>query len=280
MQQAPKTKKITRIRLNFSSPDIRLRSAKEFAVALLENVTVKQLILHDPRRQTCWTLLTHLVEGDSGIISVVLEDLDLPEAWSGAQCVKILGACKWTEFVIENSKKTNNFKREDANPFYDNIVTGLATNKTITHFTLRNIPGASNGDISRLVDGLRKNRSITRLNVSLEDVWDRLKIKSLADYIRSSALLEELTISGADKSVFDIVDFTSPLQESNSLRKLVVSPLEISGPGKKLISKGMLVDGYLAEKLKKIAEINPRITVLGTKDTAIPKEIVITASNQ
>jgi hypothetical protein len=100
---------------------------------------MKQLILYDLRRQTGWTLLSAIVEGDSSIVSIILEDLDLPEAWSGAQCVKIISSCRWTELVIQNSKKNNNFKREDVNPFYDNLVTGLSSNKSITHFTLKSI---------------------------------------------------------------------------------------------------------------------------------------------
>jgi hypothetical protein len=52
---------------------------------------------------------------------VVLESLDLPEAWASAQCCKVLTASKWSEFVLQNSKKNNNFRREDANIIYENV---------------------------------------------------------------------------------------------------------------------------------------------------------------
>lgn len=244
-------------------------------MAVTENVTIKQLVLRDPRRQSGWTFLGTLVDSDSSVTSVTLEDLDLPEAWSGPQCVKAISSCKWTEFVITNTKKNNSFKREDVNPFYDNLVTGLAANKTVTHLALKNISGASNGDISRLIDGIRKNRSITHLNLSLEDVWDRIKIKCLADYIRSSTSLEELVIAGVDQTIFDINDFVSALTESTTLRKLNISQLEIPGPGKKVTTKGLVIDSYLQEKLKKICETNGKLYIYGIKEGAIPKEIVI-----
>jgi hypothetical protein len=37
--------------------------------------------------------------------------------------------------------------------------------------------------------------------------------------------------------------------------------LEIPTAGKKVVTKGMLMDSYLAEKLKKVVEANPRLSV-------------------
>jgi hypothetical protein len=245
---------------------------------LTEKATLKELVLYDPRRQSGWTFLGGLVDADSSVVSVVIEDLDLPEAWSGAQAVKIISGCKWSEFVIQNSKRNTTFKREDVNPFYDNLVTGLASNKTITRFSLKNLPGASNGDVGRLVDGLRKNRSVTHLTLALEEVWDRLKIKSLADFIRTSPQIEELNISGVDKTIFDISDWIQAL-ETSTLKTLIVTPLEIVTGGKKN-SKGMLIDKYLEDKLKAICDKNGHLVIVGMKESAIPKELVISPTPQ
>jgi hypothetical protein len=233
-----------------------------------------------------------LVDADSSVVSVVIEDLDLPEAWSGAQAVKIISGCRWSEFVIQNSKRSAAFKREDVNPFYDNLVTGLSSNKTITRFVLKNIPGVSNGDVARLVDGLKKNHTITHLTLALEDVWDRLKMKSLADFIKTSPQIEELNISGnivtkymcniflgVDKTVFDINDWVQAL-ETSTLKRLIVSTLEVAQPGKKSVTKGMLIDKYLEDKLKAICDKNGHLTIVGMKESAIPKELVISATPQ
>ena len=245
---------------------------------MTEKATLKEVVLFDVRRQSGWTFLGGLVDADSSVVSVVLEDMDLPEAWSGAQAVKIISSCKWTELVIQNSKRNNAFKREDVNPFYDNLVTGLSSNKTITRFTLKNIPGASNGDVSRLVDGLRKNKSVTHFTVALEDVWDRLKIKSLADFIRTSPQLEELNISGVDKTIFDINDWITAL-ETSTLKRLIISTLDVYTAGKKS-SKGMLIDKYLEDKLKAICDKNGHLVIVGMREGAIPKEIVISPTPQ
>jgi hypothetical protein len=252
--------------------------SKELATALTEKPTLKEIVLFDPRRQSGWTFLAGLVDADSTVVSVVLEDLDLPEAWSGAQAVKIISSCKWSELVIQNSKRNNSFKREDVNPFYDNLVTGLSSNKTITRFSLKNIPGASNGDVSRLVDGLRKNNSITHLAMALEDVWDRMKIKSLADFIRTSPQIEELNISGVDKTIFDINDWIQAL-ETSSLKRLIVTPLDVYTAGKKT-SKGLLIDKYLEDKLKAICDKNGHLVIVGMRESAIPKELVISPTPQ
>lgn len=169
--------------------------------------------------------------------SLTLDNLDLQEGWS-SQCSKFLSHFQLKEFVVQNGKKTANpLKREDANSIFDQIGFGLTSNNYIERLVLRNLPGIIDivfclnitlgigaGDVSKLIDGIRKCRTLKVVNLSLEDIWDRLRIKVLAEYLLGNNALEELNLSGIDRASFDIVDFTSAL-ELCPLKKLYITPL-------------------------------------------------------
>src|SRR4051794_25797407 len=97
-------------------------------------------------------------------------------------------------------------KREHLHEIYDSIGYGLNNNPILEKLVIRDLPGAYNGEISKLFDGMKKNRSIKDLDLSIEDAWDRLKIKNLADYIKTNSGLERLTLVGAEKLFFEVSD--------------------------------------------------------------------------
>lgn len=210
-----------------------------------------------------------LVEADSSVMSVTIEDFDWKEFGTAAQCVRVLSSCKWHELILQNTKKVN-LRREEVNPVYDNIISGLAANSSIKRIVLKNIPGSHNGDISRFLEGIKKNKVLKQLELSLEDIWDRLKYKLLADFLNANSTLEQLQIAGVDNSMFDISEVTAALQ-STRLKVLDISALEISGK-----FKGILIDSYLSEKLKKIVEANGHLVITGLNESVNPKPVSIT----
>lgn len=120
---------------------------------------------------------------------------------------------------------------------------------------------------------MRRNKGLTHLYLELEDIWDRIKIKSLADFLNNNSTLKELSISGCDRTIFDINDFVNALKETK-LKKLIVSPLQ-SIVGKKTIYKGMQIDEYHQERLQKIVNANGHLVIEGATESADPQTIVI-----
>jgi len=236
-----------------------LRDIKELGASLLEKPSLVELILIDFKRTSGWTLLNTLVDGDSSITSVTLESLELPEAWSGAQCSKVLSHCKWSDFTVQqSSQKSSNFSKVDANQFYDNLGFGMNSNENMKSFALIDIPGANNGDIDKLLFRIRRNKTITRLELSLEDVWDRITIRNLADFLQDNSTIEELILRGVSESVFDVPEFLTSLEKSQSLKRLCVKQLEVKKGEIKGIEK---IDTILRSKLSKILEGNDKLKI-------------------
>jgi len=259
VKESPKVKKITRLVLNLSSSELKLRDMKELGAFLIEKTSLEQIILIASTRTTGWTLLNTLVDGDSSVTSVILEGLEFPDAWSGAQCSKVLSHCKWTEFIIRQcTQKPSAFSSAEASPFYDNLGFGLNSNESMKSVGLIDIPGASNGDIDKLLFRIRRNKTITRLELSLEDLWDRIKVRNLAEFIQDNTTIEELIIRGAEENIFDVTEFVTALEKSQSLKKVVLKQLELKAGGVKGFVK---VDTTLRAKLSKIVEANEKLTL-------------------
>ncbi len=104
--------------------------------------------------------------------------------------------------------------------------------------------------------------------INLEDVWDRNAIKALIDFLKRNTSLEELHMTGVDKNIFELGDFISTLEESQTLRKLVITPLPAGNNN--TIMKGLQIDGQLEEKLRKIVETNRRLSIHGVAENAVP----------
>jgi len=277
IKKVPPEKNIRKISMNFSSSEVRIRLAKEFAQVLCEKQTLQELVLYDIRRQSGWTLLNGLNEGRSTITSVTLADLDLPDAWTGPQSTKAINSSSWKELIIHNTKKnTSGFRREDVNALYDSITAGLSSNSSIKRITLRNIPGCHLGDISKFLDAIRRNKNIKVLNLSLEDVWDRIKLKTLADYLGENTFLEDLIICGVDRLAFDVHDFVQAVKSSKNLKRLVIYPIEVPSPeGGRIIVKGVLIDDYLHTKLQRLVNEQGTLKIYGKTDHDPPNLLCI-----
>jgi len=89
----------------------------------------------------------------------------------------------------------------------------------------------------------------------LEDLWDRVNIRLLADFLEENSALEELVIKGVNDFIFDVKEFVSALEKSPCLSKLSVEQLEIRGGDAKGIPK---LDPTLQTKLNKIVETNKK----------------------
>jgi len=259
VKESPKVKKITKLGLNLSSTDIKLRDTKELGAVLSEKKSLEQLHVTNPVRSACWNLLSTLADGDSSVTSVILEEVELPDGWSTSQAPKVLEHCKWKEFTVQNcAQKSSKFSRTEASSFYDSIGSGLRANDTIQSLSLIDIPGANTGDIDKLLSKIRRSKNIKKLDLSLEDLWDRVNIRLLADFLEENSALEELVIRGVNDFIFDVKEFVSALEKSPCLSKLSVEQLEIRGGDAKGIPK---LDPTLQTKLNKIVETNKKMTI-------------------
>jgi hypothetical protein len=103
-------------------------------------------------------------------------------------------------------------------------------------------------------------------------VPSKLSFTKSPDFLRSNDTLEELHMCGADRAIFDILDFVQALETTSSLKRLVLRQLDLGSNRK---PKGMQVDKSLEEKLKKIVQTNGHLNIYAHNDAAFPKEITI-----
>jgi len=245
-----------------------LRAAKELGQAIAERKGLTHLIIYDMKRSAGWPLIKQIVELEASIRSLTLSRLDIPEGWATSQFGSSMIGTKIEEFRIVDSKTTKDLKGADLNPVYDSIATALNTNTTIKRVSFNNIVGALNGDISRFIDKISRNKTIDTLQIRLDDIWDRLRAKSLADYILFNTSLKILDVSGCQSSIFDYI---SDSLAKSTIKTFVCTPLEFSIEGKKFYH-GMYIDGNTETKLRKIIEKNPGLTIIGMREET--KELV------
>jgi len=80
----------------------------------------------------------------------------------------------------------------------------------------------------------------------------------LAEFLGKNSTLQELHISGVEKSAFDVLEFVAAL-EVTSLKRLVITPIQTRDPNRKW--KGVLVDSLMEDKLTKIVKINRHLEI-------------------
>jgi len=234
-----------------SSGQLKLRVCKELAATITEKRSVRELVILEPRKQFGWAFVSAMADGE--LEKVTVEGVDVAEDWSSI-VLTLLSTCRWTVFVLQNTKINPFVEKVHVQQVFDDVGHGVSENKFLKSLVLKNIYGAEKGDLSKVMQSLKKNKTMTGLDLSLGlNVWDRDKVQILADVLRVNSTLKELHVCGIDKeSVMTML----PVLETTHLNLLDISPTVYIST-----SIGMEVDGDLLQELQRVVHVNGHLAI-------------------